>query len=228
MNRIYFAFASALLAVLVCTSDAPAFLSTSSADVPSPTVIDFSQFGSQIDIGAGVQVGGLVGENVFLTAVGHAIVGPMSHGVGGNGSWTRSGALSDDLSLGSLTFKFNSGPVGRVGGFMNYCPDCSASGALIEALDNVGNVLEGYNLKIAAPISTGSSSLNAGAFRGIIRGSSDIYALRLSHAFSVVDDLAFTRVPEPSALILALLGGGSYLALARKRMWTSRPIASGA
>jgi hypothetical protein len=207
----------AVLTVFMCASNAAAYLSTSSGDLISPAVIDFSQFTSQQSVGSGVQVGQLVGEDVFLTAVGDARVGPMNHGLGANGQWSRDGALSNDLLLGTFTFKFNNGPVRGAGGLVNYCPDCAAPSVLIEALDNSGNVLEGYDLVVSAPISTPNAN-NAGAFRGIVRPSNDIHALRLSYAFVVIDDLAFTRVPEPTALGLALVGGvASCFVLGRRR-----------
>jgi hypothetical protein len=208
-----------LLAALLCTRDVQAVLSTSSGDLSNPAVIDFSQFLVQTSVNAGIQVGGLVGEDVFLTAVGDARVGPMNHGLGDNGFWSRSGALSNDLTQGAMTFTFNDGPVSGVGGFTNYCTGsqfgCTTS-VLIEALDNFGAVLEGYDLAVSAPIST-PAGVDAGAFRGIVRPTADIYALRLSYGFHVIDDLAFTRVPEPSSAVLCIVGVAAAGLSARRR-----------
>lgn len=179
-------------------------------------VIDFSQFVVQQSVGAGVQVGTLVGEDVFLTAVGDHRVGPMNHGLGANGSWTRSGALNNDSAQGMMTFTFNDGPVSGVGGFVNYAPGFGTY--IIEALGAGGIVLESYDIAAVAPIST-PAAVNDGAFRGILRGTNDIVAFRLSFGFNVIDDLAFTRadaaVPEPATLFL--MGGGMAVAALRRR-----------
>jgi hypothetical protein len=207
------------MSAIFCARDVQAVLSTSSGDLSNPDIIDFSQFLVQTSVNAGIQVGGLVGEDVFLTSVGDARVGPMSHGLGNNGTWSRSGALSNDLGFGSMTFTFNDGPVSGVGGFTNYCTgaEFGCTSVLIEALDNFGAVLEGYDLTVSAPISTPGGQ-DAGAFRGIVRPANDIYALRLSYGFHVIDDLAFTRVPEPSSVVLCILGVSAASVCARRRL----------
>lgn len=189
------------VALLLSGMPVHAVLITSNTLV-NPSVIDFSQFGSQQNVGAGVQVGSLVGEDVLLTAVGDHRVGPMNHGLGANGSWSRSGALNNDLG-GFMTFTFNDGPVNGVGGFVNYAPGFGTP--ILEVL-GVGNiVLESYDISVFAPIST-PGGVNDGAFRGILRASNDITAFRLTSGFNVIDDLAFTRVPEPATIALMGLG----------------------
>lgn len=70
----------------------------------------------------------------------------------------------------------------------------------------------------AAPINTSPTSVNEGAFRGILRGSNDISSFRVTANFAVLDDLTFTRVPEPASALLLTLGGlGLLTRKSRKR-----------
>ncbi len=171
----------------------------------SPSVIDFSQFKAQQNVGAGVQIGDLVGEDVFLTAVGDHRVGPMNHGLGDNGTWDRTGLLNNASKIGTATIRFNDGPVFGVGGFVNYAPGFG-NNYLIEALGAGDVVLESYDIVVLAQIIT-PNGRNEGAFRGILRNSPDIFAYRVSFNFNVMDDLAFSRVPAPGALAtLGLFG----------------------
>ena len=158
----------------------------------SPTVIDFSQFDMQVFVEEGIQIGDLVGEDVFVTAIGDHRVGPMNHGLGDNGTWARSGLLNNDAFSGVATIAFNDGPVSGVGGLANYAPGFG-NNYMIEALDADGNVLESYDIVVEAPIST-PGGFDEGEFRGIQRESDDIHAFRLSFAFNVIDDLAFARI----------------------------------
>jgi hypothetical protein len=186
MNR---AVSLSCLIVAGLASASTADLLTSNT-LEAPAVIDFSQFPEPTFVDAGVQIGDLVGEDVFVTALGDHRVGPMNHGLGLNGTWTRSGMLNNAHLDGFATITFNDGPVSGVGGFVNYAPDFGDY--TIAALDSDGKVLESYNIVQDAPIST-PGGLDAGVFRGIQRAKNDIYAFRLSFAFNVIDDLAFSR-----------------------------------
>ena len=74
-----------LIAVALGAGKADADLITSNT-LFSPSVIDFSQFAPSTPVGEGIQVGGLVGEDVFLTegcCVGGGLVWvPMADGFG--------------------------------------------------------------------------------------------------------------------------------------------------
>jgi hypothetical protein len=79
------------------------------------------------------------------------------------------------------------------------------------------NLLETVDISVFAPIST-PGQLNAGAFRGFNRSSNDIFFVRFTDGFIVLDDLTFARtsVPEPATLAMLAVGLLS-LSLVRKR-----------
>lgn len=218
-------FASMLVASGLWAGQAGATLITSNAGFTSPSVIDFSQFAAACGSfgAAGCQgplnVGALVGETVTFTGTpgfNGAAVYNGGFGLIGNGSWNsgRNGYVGDNSETSFMTFTFAAGPVSDVGAFVNYAP--GAGVARMEVLDALSFVLETHDVGVEAAIST-PGGLNAGAFRGISHATSDIYAIRWSGAFSVLDDLSFSRnVPEPGSL--ALLGLGLFgLAFRRKR-----------
>jgi hypothetical protein len=187
-----------------------AALVTSAALLPGiSTTLDFNAFTTRINGVGPVQVGGAVSEDIVFTstATGAFVGVTIGYGLAGNGNWAPSKGpfVGSNAMTVAQTFTFNSGLLNGVGAFMNYATDVG-SDPLIEVLDIMGNVLESYNLEVAAPIST-PGGINAGAFRGITRASADIAAVRFSNKFVVLDDLQFSRasaVPEPH--VLALVG----------------------
>lgn len=219
MNKNVSVYSIALGFILLC-AQANAALITSSGDLNSASVIDFSQFdiGSYTFINGPTQVGDLVGENVeFSAQAPNAGLGGGNYGLVGNGIWTdplgsgqgRDGYAFINNGGDFMDFTFNDGLVSGVGGFMNYCPTCPNGPALIQALGIGGNVLESWDIEQVAPIST-PEGVNAGDFRGILRDQADIFTFRVWNRIAVLDDLTFSRdsvnVPEPASLILLGLG----------------------
>jgi len=159
---------------------------------------------------------GTAGTNSGLGAV----LGEGSYGLVDNGSWEPPVVFAGvDGPDNWMMFAFPS-LVSAVSGFMNYCVGCGAPDAILEVLDSGLNVLESYNLATDAPISTPFAT-NAGAWRGVVRGTADIAYLRVINSYTVVDDLTFggvpnPGVPEPSTAVLAL-GAAAVLGFLRRR-----------
>ena len=205
------------------------------------TVIDFSQFAFGCPFGAPgcrasdtPNVGGLVGETVLFSGTAEFIppndlflgssLTNERFGLGENGAWDegRNGFAGNGLSDASMEFMFLNGPVSFVGGFLNYAVVFGSFDTLpptLEVLDAGLNVLESYDIFALAPISTSILGTNDGAFRGISRATNDIFALRWSGSFSVLDDLTFVRkIPEPTTLALLVIGlAGLASAVRRKK-----------
>lgn len=186
----------ALLATLGFGLTAQAELITTDEGIPSPVVIDFSEFSGGWLSGAGpVQIGNPVSRDIeWFTDNSGSVIGDGGYGLTTNGQWTaaRNGFTGLNASAGSMTYRFNDSPVAVVGGFMNYAPGNGIPS--IEALDEFGVVLETYDLLAVAPIVTPDAT-DDGAFRGINRPTADIYALRITNGFDVLDDLTFSGSP---------------------------------
>lgn len=202
---------------ILVSGNASATLITDAGPLGFPTVIDFSQFTGPYTFTTGpVPIGALVGDNVTWESTSPlSVIGDGSiYGLGGNGSWDngRVGFTGANSDTAQMTYRFLDGPVQGVGGFVNYTiASDGPSDAFISVLDINGAVLESFNVVTLAPIST-PSTLNDGAFRGILRSSADIYALRLTGRFSVLDNLTYSNeVPEPTSVLLVgmcLIGTG--------------------
>ena len=151
--------------------------------------------------------------------------GNTGYGLGSNGVWSPSANFSwiaTNNSDGSITVNLG-GLFGLVGGFMNYSPNSFFPDATITALAADGvTALETYDLVTLAPISTPGGT-NAGAFRGISRGTNDIGFFRLSGSFILAHTLEIgepAAVPEPSTLSLIGLGLVGLGAMRKRRLYS--------
>lgn len=192
-------------------------------------VIDFSQFAGCVAYGSppcqNQDVGGLVGEPVLFTGTNGFLGASLYNagfGLGGNGSWDsgRNGYVGINNQQGGVgifaEFEFASG-ISGIGGLLNYAPGEGGS-PVMEIYGAGHNLLETVDISVFAPIST-PGQLNAGAFRGFNRSSNDIFFVRFTDGFIVLDDLTFARssvVPEPATLAMLAIGLFS-LSVVRKR-----------
>jgi len=171
-------------------------------------------FNSRTGVGYGFTMGpvalpsGVVftAGNVSTNNPAGAVLGTGSYGLGANGTWSGPYFAGVDGASNWMIFEFPS-LVSAISALMNYVPDRGFPNPTIEALDSSFAVLEGYDLVASAPIST-PGGFNAGAWRGIVRGTADIKALRVTNSYALVDDLTFggvpstDPVPEPASMLL--------------------------
>ena len=195
--------AAITIAVLGFAERASADFITNAGDVgePSKTIAFTTDFFG----GTGpVQIGAAVGENITWSSTDSFSVVNHSgiYGLVANGDWHGFGAngyTGLNTDIGEMTFRFLSGLVSQVGGFINYAPGFGPD-VLIKAYDINGALLESYNVNMLAPIST-PNGLNEGAFRGISRATNDIAAFSVSNSYVVLDNLKFSRLEvEPAPL----------------------------
>jgi len=137
---------------------------TSAGSIPgTPVVVNFSQFPGSFNFTTGpIQVGGLVGEDIqWSSNSSNSVIGNGGYNLGSNGSWDsgRVGYVGSNSNTAIMRFSFNDGPVGAVGGFINYSINSDASGEVairafepIKAKDKAGLEAEARDLlKVFAP-----------------------------------------------------------------------------
>jgi len=155
-----------------------------------------------------------------VTAGGYAVFAPVGaevwygdaeYGLASNGSWSGFAWVGGFCFSGPCTATIDLGGLySAVGGFMNYAPGVGGT-PFIRALGADGTtVLESYDLPTTAPIIT-PGGVNAGAFRGVQRGTADIAYFQVSGGYLIMHDLTVGGgtppvVPEPGSMLL--LGTG--------------------
>ncbi|MEM9838575.1 MAG: hypothetical protein AAF830_05405 [Pseudomonadota bacterium] len=211
------------LAITIAAVAAALSVSASAATLLSNTFADFEiqRFNTQpSEFTGGPREAGVDGDSVIFTSTNSSSVFAyeFAYSLNTNGAWGggRRGFVGLNAPFGTVTFTFDR-PVSGVGGLFNYAPPFTSNGeAIIRVLGEQGGVLETWNLSLDAPIET-PDGIDRGAFRGFERSRADIYALEISNAFIVVDNLVWSRdnadapVPIPAAgwlfgLILSGLG----------------------
>ena len=191
---------------------------------------DFSNFGDFMTFGSFIPPSEpvtLASGATWASEYNDSLIGngyySLKEGINGNGYWDvgRNGFTGLAIDGGSMTFSFES-DVNYVGGFMNYYSSTNFD-VKIEAIARDERVLESYiiNDQVSDPLAFISTpgGINDGAFRGILRDTSDIAAFRVSNGYAVLDDLTFgtAAVPVPAAMWLfgsVLLG---LVAVARRK-----------
>lgn len=224
MNR-FIRFAALAAALATAQGAAQAALITVAPD--GAAVIDFDDAASYTTGGPTVQIGGAIGADVQVSALGGTLNFGAPFGAWSltdNGEWTGAsfvgvdGAFQDEANgiAASLVFDLAL-PQGSVGGFLNFDPSFTYGGGLplplyIAAYDSSGSLLEDHFVPMWTP-----GGLNAGAFFGISLDSDSIARFEVSGPYAVLDNLTIAPVPEPSAIAAMLAGLGVLGAVARRR-----------
>ena len=155
-----------------------------------------------------------------------AVLGQGGYGLGDNGSYDSTPVYAGvDAPNGYIRFTLTS-PVSSFGAYVNYCQfdrsNCDANGEIagdptMSVLDSGGGVIESWNLKTDAPIST-PGGLNAFEFRGIELSTASIYALEFSNSYILATGTPNgLPVPEPETYAMLLAGLGLMGLVARRR-----------
>lgn len=224
MNKVI-RFAALAAALATAQGAAQAALITVAPN--GAAVIDFDAAAGYVTGGPAVQIGGAIGQDVQVSALGGTLNFGAPFGawtLTDNGEWTGAsfvgvdGAFQDEPSgiAASLVFDLAL-PQGSVGGFLNFDPGFTYGGGLplplyIAAYDSTGALLEDHFVPVRTP-----GGLNAGAFFGISLDSNSIARFEVSGPYAVLDNLTLAPVPEPGSVALLMAGLGVLGAMSRRR-----------
>ena len=148
-----------------------------------------------------------------------SVVGQGSYGLADNGAFGGDAVyIGVDSGTGSAQLL---GTIGysQIGFFMNYAPR-SGNDPVIETLDDLGNVINSFNLASLAPIST-PGGFNAFQFRGVSYDDGTlVYGLRFGGSYILLTGTAdgvVAEVPEPSTCAIWGVLGLCVTAAGRRR-----------
>lgn len=200
------------------TLSAQAALETSSASFGSPIVVDFNDYDGVIVGAGGATAVSTSIPSVFATGNNEWTLGAFAVDLGDNGLWGAGESFvhaSTAPGITSIGFSFGTGrTVQKIGALMSYDP-AYAGFLTINAICSGGQLLETYDVTVAAP--SGSSGYNEGAFFGISRSTADIAGFSIVGEGLVADNLTFTApVPEPGEYLMMLAGLGLVAGAVRR------------
>ncbi len=139
-----------------------------------------------------------------------SVLGQGMYGLGTNGLIGDEpvyAGLNSDGGYAQFTFAT---PISSFGAYFNYAPE-SGTPATISVLDADNNVLETWDLTVAAPIST-PDGYNQFMFRGIDLGAGTFMTFRFSSSYIVATGsptgTITSSVPVPGAILLGAFGAG--------------------
>lgn len=143
-----------------------------------------------------------------------SVIGQGSYALSSNGFFGGNAVyIGVDSGTGYADLTFDT-EVSFFGAYMNYAPS-NGDNAFISALDNLGNIIETWDLTVSAPISTPGGT-NEFKFRGIDLGNSTFKTFRFGGNYLLLAATANGNangnnngnisVPEPSTLAIFALG----------------------
>ena len=217
MNKKLVMIAAAIAAAIGAGAPAQAALVNNQS--PFTLVEDFESYDGLVTQGP-VALGGGVQAVSSIDST----IGAFAVDLGDNGTWGAGNNFAGigDLSLlpgstdynGSMTFTWSAGRTGAGAAFSIFQQVAGTAEIVLEALAFDGSVLESQSVLI----NFGDSSLNnAASFYGFLRGTNDVYGLRVSGDGFVLDNFSLAPVPLPGALPLLISGIAMLGAAARRR-----------
>ncbi|MFG0331352.1 MAG: hypothetical protein ACF8PN_15805 [Phycisphaerales bacterium] len=162
--------------------------------------IDFREFIGAIEFTNGPIE---IGAGVHWSASAAGAVGDLAVGLRDNGVWDRERKAFAAVNAPDAWMEIHfDEPVSGVIAFVNYAPLAGSALPAVEAISADGRVLERFSTTISTP-----GGVNEGQYLGFNRATADIVLLRYSARYGVLDNLSYTRGPEPTpAAALMLIG----------------------